>query len=176
MNVWIVGIDHELQLTADPTDSQKRRAQKDQLKDILTIGIPEHEVRFIAEESKLGKATIAMDMANSSIPTIPWINIVMTDAEREAAGVAEALKKQRPGYPLYVGTTEVRIECRIPEDEIREDFFINATLQEAQGTQSFLMLLGDLHLDATGEKLRRMGHKVTTNHELFPVKRWETCI
>jgi hypothetical protein len=29
------------------------------------------------------------------------------------------------------------------------------------------MLLGDMHVDAVGEKLRQMGHGVSTNHDLF---------
>jgi hypothetical protein len=175
MKIWIVAIDHELQLIPHHTDTDKRRAKKDQLKDILTVGIPQREVRFIAEESKLGKATIAMDLANSSNPRIPWTNIIMTDEERKKAGIAAALNR-RPGYLEYDDTTEFWIECRIPEDEIREDFFIDATLQQAKGAESVLMLLGDLHVDAVDKKLQKMGHSVTANHELFPVKRWEPCI
>lgn len=175
MKIWIVGIDHELQLTPDPTDTDKRRALKNQLRNIVAVGIPQRGVRFIAEESKLGKATIAMELAGSDNPQIPWINIIMTDEEREAAGIADALKKRRPGYLEYNETTEFWVECRIPEDEIREDFFIDATLRQAAGAQSILMLLGDLHVDATAAKLRRKDHEVTTSHELFPVKRWVTA-
>jgi hypothetical protein len=54
-----------------------------------------------------------------------------------------------------------------PEDEIREDFFIHQTLTEAQGADSVLMLVGYLHVDAIGEKLRQMDCSVATNHELF---------
>jgi hypothetical protein len=35
------------------------------------------------------------------------------------------------------------------------------------------MLLGDMHVDAVSEKLRKMGHRVSTNHDLFPIRRWE---
>jgi hypothetical protein len=65
------------------------------------------------------------------------------------------------------------IEQRIPEDDLREDFFISRTLDEVHDSQSALMLLGDMHVEAVAEKLRRMGHTVITNHELCPVKRWE---
>jgi hypothetical protein len=65
------------------------------------------------------------------------------------------------------------IESRIPEDRIREDFFIDQTLGGAGDAQSILMLLGDMHVDAAGEKLRQMGHGVSTHHDLFPVRRWE---
>jgi hypothetical protein len=65
------------------------------------------------------------------------------------------------------------IESRIPEDEIREDFFIERTLGGAGDAQSILMLLGDMHVDAVGEKLKKLGYRVSANHDLFPVKRWE---
>jgi hypothetical protein len=35
-----------------------------------------------------------MGLANGNIPTIPWLNIIMTDAEREATGIAEALRSR----------------------------------------------------------------------------------
>jgi hypothetical protein len=35
------------------------------------------------------------------------------------------------------------------------------------------MLLGDMHVDTVGEKLSKLGHQASTNHDLFPVKRWE---
>jgi hypothetical protein len=171
MNFWIVAIDHELQLARTADDSEKRRAQKEQLEAILKGGLSAHRIDFIAEESKLDIATIALELADASVPKIPWTNIMMIDAEREAAGIAEALKR-RPGHPDYE-TMNFWIESRIPEDEIREDYFIRKTLSEAHAARSILMLLGDLHIDAVSEKLRRMGHDVTANHELFPVKRWE---
>src|SRR5271154_6844989 len=101
MNFWIVGIDHELQLTKAETDSVKLRGQKEHLEVILKEGIVERQIGFISEESKLGKPTIAFELANANILRIPWINIIMTDAEREAAGIADALKKPRPGHPDY---------------------------------------------------------------------------
>jgi hypothetical protein len=76
MNFWIVGIDHELQLLPDPADMDKLRAQKDQLNSILTVGTPQREIRFIAEESKLGKPTIAMDLVAVPIPgTSPTLKV-----------------------------------------------------------------------------------------------------
>jgi hypothetical protein len=43
----------------------------------------------------------------------------------------DALTKPRPGHPDNE-TMTTWIERRIPEDEIREDFFIHQTLTEAQ--------------------------------------------
>ena len=137
-------------------------AQKDRLEALLLSEIPNRKVQFIAEESKIGKTTIASALAIASNPSIPWRNISMTEAERDAAGITEALKN-RPGHPDYE-TMERWIESRIPEDEIREGFFIDQTLRGAGDAQSILMLVGDMHVDAVSEKLRQMGHSVSTNH------------
>ena len=171
MDFWIVAIDHGLQLTRTANDSPETAELKAQLKTLLSAGISQRKVQFIAEESKQGEATIASTLASAADPQIPWTNISMTDAERDAAGITEALK-HRPGHPDY-DTMQTWIECRIPEDDIREKFFIDRTLQHAEDEQSVLMLLGDMHVDAVGEKLRQMGHRVSTNHDLFPVRRWE---
>jgi hypothetical protein len=171
MDFWIVAIDHELQLERSASDTRDRSLEKHQLEALLKAEIPKRKVRFIAEESKIGKATIAFAVGSARIPRIPWKNISMTDAERDAAGIAEALRK-RPGHPDHE-TMSTWIECRIPEDEIREDFFIEETIRGAGDAQSILMLLGDMHVDAVAEKLGRLGHRVATNHSLIPAKRWE---
>src|SRR5580658_4917730 len=100
MDCWIVAIDHGLQLAREANDSDKVRAQKDQLEDLLRAEIPKRKVRFIAEESKIGEVTIASSLAKASDPQIPWKNISMTDSERDAAGITKALKS-RPGHPDY---------------------------------------------------------------------------
>jgi hypothetical protein len=74
--------------------------------------------------------------------------------------------KKRPGHPDHE-TMTYWIESRIPEDDIREEYFIRRTLDESNGAKNILMLLGDLHVDAVCEKLRRRGYIVAVNHELF---------
>jgi hypothetical protein len=118
MDIWIVAIDHGLQLVGNAHDSPKTTAQKEHLEALLGAGIPQRKVQFIAEESKQGEITIASELANAADPKIPWTNISMTDAERDAAGITEALK-HRPGHPDH-DTMQTWIESRIPEDEIRE--------------------------------------------------------
>ena len=171
MDFWIVAIDHELQLPKGVGDAPKRTDQKELLEALLKEQIPKREVRFIAEESKQGKVTIASQLANACNPPIPWKNISMTGPERDAAGISDALRK-RPGHPDHE-SMEIWIESRIPEDEIREDFFIEQTLREMGDAQSILMLLGDMHVDAVAAKLSKLGHDVYTNHDLFPTRRWE---
>ena len=152
-------------------DPSNLRLQKTQLETLLKVEVPKRRILFIAEESKHGRATIASSLANASNPQIPWKNIIMTDAERDAVGIKEALKN-RPGHPDYQ-TMSTWIESRIPEDDIREDFFIEETLRGAGDAKSILMLLGDAHVEAVGAKLVRLGHRVSTNHDLCPIKRWE---
>jgi hypothetical protein len=171
MKILIAAIDHGLQLAKDPCDPPGLATQKDQLEIILRRGIQERNVRFISEESDPKKKTVACLLANAAEPSIPWKNIKMSDEKRIAVGIKEALEK-RPGHPDYE-TMTVWIESRIPADIVREGFFIEQTLQAANGADSILMLLGDLHVDAVEERLTKMGHHVETNHDLFPVRRWE---
>jgi hypothetical protein len=65
------------------------------------------------------------------------------------------------------------IERRIPEDTIREDFFVSEILKAESSPNNILVLLGDMHIIHVAEKLRALGHEVTAIHELIPHKRWE---
>jgi hypothetical protein len=171
MEILIVAIDHGLQLTRELSDSPQLAAQKDRLEAILSREIPSRNVRFISEESDPKKKTIARKLANDAEPPISWKNIKMSDEERDAAGIKDPLK-ERPGHPDY-DTMTFWIESRIPADIVREGFFIDQTIQSASDAESIMMLLGDLHVDAVAERLTKMGHQVETNHDLFPVRRWE---
>ncbi len=172
MNFWIVAVDHALQLIEEPDDSPEIKAQKNSLMTLLREEIPKRQVRFITEESIRTKMTIACALAKAYEPEIPWKNIVMTEAEREAAGIKEALKR-RPGR--LDEKAQRWIEFRIPEDEVRENFFVEETLNETGDAQSVLILLGDMHVESVGKKLTVMGHLVVTNHTLVPERRWEDC-
>jgi hypothetical protein len=172
MQCLIVSIDHAMQLTRCDGDTPRLVFQKDRLEHLLRFQLAVREVRFIAEECKEGEITIALRLALTSDPVIPWKNISMTEAERSAVGIAHALKN-RPGHPDYE-TMQTWIEVRIPEDDIREDFFVNETLRCAGSAKSILMLLGDMHVDTVANKLEGLGHRVSVSHELIPVRRWET--
>jgi hypothetical protein len=95
----------------------------------------------------------------------------MDKHERKAEGIFEALEN-RPWRFDPINPTE-QIEKRIPEDDVREDFFIQEILQAKNANGGVLVLLGDMHVMPVAEKLRAMGHTVTTRHELVTVKRWE---
>jgi len=64
----LVAIDHGLLLARDGDDPIKIGAEKDQLEALLRAEIPKRKVRFIAEESNIGKATIASVLASASNP------------------------------------------------------------------------------------------------------------
>ena len=68
MDFWIVAIDHGLLLARDGDDPIKIGAEKDQLEALLRAEIPERKVRFIAEKSNIGKATIASVLASARNP------------------------------------------------------------------------------------------------------------
>lgn len=172
MEYLIVAIDHALQLARRPEDPQNLRLQKDQLERLLRAEIAARNVGFIAEECKEGETTVALGLALRNNPPIPWKNITMTDTQRTEAGIAHALKK-RPGQPDNE-TMQTWIEMRIPEDDVRENFFVKETIRCAQDAKSILMLLGDMHVDAVAAKLEKLGYRVCANHDLIPIRRWET--
>jgi hypothetical protein len=165
MDIFIIAIDHYLQLASTPDESANLKAQKHQLVALLNKEVLERGVQFIAEESDPTRATLAQGLANAA--QIPWKNIIMTNAERDAAGIREALAN-RGGHPDEE-TMTWWIEYRVPEDEVRETFFIEETLYAANGVQSILMLLGDMHVEFVGTRLAQMGHCVSTNHDLVPI-------
>jgi hypothetical protein len=169
MDILIVSIDHQLQLAKKPNDSPELNAQKTRLEDLLRQQLMEKRIQLIAEESDRAQNTIAYLLAREQEPEICWKNIVMTPEERTAAGIKDALLK-RPGF--LDQEKNVWIEARIPEDDVREDFFITEILAAAAGAESILLLLGDMHVDAVAKKLTEKGHRVVTDHELVPEKRW----
>ncbi|MGB0012006.1 MAG: hypothetical protein WBQ03_10395 [Candidatus Sulfotelmatobacter sp.] len=89
MDFWIVAIDHGLQLAKDVNDSDKIRAQKDQLEALLRAAIPKRKVRFIAEESKIGETTFASALAIASQRLESAKYIIVRWRERDDAGEEE---------------------------------------------------------------------------------------
>jgi hypothetical protein len=171
MIILIVAIDHKIQLTEDPSDKIDRRKLKLTLRALLEAHLAKHEVSAVFEESVPEDMTIAHQLAHQRKPKIPWDSIFMTEAERKAEGIFEALRKRPYRYDPN-NRTEI-IDRRIPEDDIREDFFIREILKAENAAGEVLVLLGDMHVMPVAKKLRAMGHTVTTRHELVPDKRWE---
>ena len=78
MDIFIVAIDHGLQLERQPSDSAQLASQKDQLEVILKREIQKRKIGFISEESDPKKKTIARTLADAAQPVILWKNIMMS--------------------------------------------------------------------------------------------------
>src|SRR5258708_24780230 len=97
MNILIVSVDqHPLQLVEAETDSDQRRALKRALRELLQALLTGHKIATIFEEQSPDKMTIACELASQNDPAIPWHSINMTDDERRAANIFDALR-DRPG-------------------------------------------------------------------------------
>jgi len=169
MNVIIIAIDHYLQLLESESDTMPLRASKTRLREILETQLRAGNVTRVFEESSPNKESIAARLAYLRDPRIPWDNIHMTEAERKAAGIYEALLN-RPGSPD--DAMEYTIEHRIPEDEVREEYFTSRILAETRPDSTVLVLIGDMHVLPIADRLRASGHTVEILSELVPVKRW----
>ncbi len=123
MIILIIAIDHKLQLTEEPNDSINRRKLKVELRALLNSHLAKHKVSAVFEESVPEDMTIAHQLADQKNPKIPWKCIFMDEDERKAEGIFEALKI-RPWRYDPNNRTEI-IDKRIPEDDVREDFFIS---------------------------------------------------
>jgi hypothetical protein len=102
---------------------------------------------------------IASQLTNRNDPAIPWFNIVMTEDQRKAAGIFDALRN-RPGRPEWLNPMDdapIYIEDRIPADDIREDFFATEILSTSVGPGLVLVILGDMHAAAMAEKATHKG-------------------
>jgi hypothetical protein len=170
MNVIFISIDHYLQLVEAETDSESLRTSKTRLREILKEQLAGRRVAAIFEESSPRKDSIAAQIAGQRDPRVPWHNISMTEEERRAAGIYEALLN-RPGGPDE--TMEFTIEERIPADEVREDYFTGRILDADKAEGNVIVLLGDMHVQPVADRLLTKGHTVEIFGELVPVKRWK---
>ena len=171
MDTLIISIDHFLQRVKTGNENIPLKERKDRLEFLLKKEIAARNVQFIAKEAHPQYPTIAQQLGNAHSPQIPWKNIFMTDDERRQAQIYDALKN-RPTHYEQRGDETVEIEHRIPEDDIREDFFVAETLQGAGESESILILCGDMHVQALKEKLETYEHVVDTDESLITDKRW----
>lgn len=171
MRILIISIDHFVQCVRTGHESTLLRERKDRLESLLRREIRARDVQFIAEEADPHYGTIAQQLGNAHNPPIPWKNIDMLDDERKMAGVYDALKN-RPIHCERRLDEWVEIEHRIPEDDIREDFFVTKSLRGAGESENILILRGDMHVQALKDKLELLGHRVDKDESLILDKRW----
>lgn len=171
MKALIISIDHYLQLVESSNDNAGRREKKTALRALLLKTLRDHRFTAIFEESDPKEVTIAYELANAQNPKVPWNNIIMTPDERQAAGIREALD-DRP-WRLSPDMS-YQIEKRIPEDDVREDYFTDQILRNAgRNDEVVLVLLGDMHTAPVARKLQSYGVVVEIDNRLVPEKRWE---
>jgi hypothetical protein len=169
MKIIVLSITHPLQLLEDPADTEDLQTSKAQLRAILEAQFAKKSVGAIFEECSFTKESIAAELARAHDPEVPWHNICMTETERKAAGIYDALRN-RPSRPD--DNMEYTIEERIPEDEIREEYFVEQILTEEHVEGDVLVLVGDMHAEPVANRLRARRHNVEVRGELVPIKRW----
>ncbi|HLY59994.1 MAG TPA: hypothetical protein VKV95_04440 [Terriglobia bacterium] len=173
MNVLIISIDHQVQLVQGVLAPPALNERRDNLTALLTKEIEERNVAFIGEEahSKLKRSTIAQQMAGTHNPPIPWQNIDMTEDERKSAEIYEALCN-RPFHTEKRGEVEVRIDHRVREDDIREEFMVSRAIEYAENAASILILCGDMHTRALKRKFEERGPSVDIDESLIVETNW----
>lgn len=159
MRVLITGVFHNLQEKKSSADSAEVQQAKDALESQLREAIKSRKVEFIGEESKHGVETIAKQVADQRSAKIPWVNIDMTDDEARSKGILDGPSRNAKRRCLDEDTMTWK-ECRIPEDEIRECFFIDKIKKESRNADSILVVCGHGHVEALRTKFQELGDQV----------------
>jgi len=167
MTVCIISIDHYFQYVEAETDPQVLRALKERLRGVLEQVLSTSTIGIVFEEPSPNKASIAQELAQKA--AIPWLNTCTTTDERIAAGIFDALRN-RPGSPDWDDMSFL-IEFRIPEDEIREAYFVQRIEGATEPRQKTLVLLGDMHVREFANARSNRGHRVEIVQKLVPKKR-----
>jgi len=177
MNFIILAIDHGWQMKAYARETPEIEAAKQTFQAVITRLAGEAAIGMICEESDPRHLSLAQEFAYNHNPRIPWKNIIMSGQERLEAGIYDALLNreshcvEEPPGSGYFRT----VDHRIPEDDIREQFFSRECTQaaEAHNANPVLVLCGDMHVDALRHKLEAEGHGATANHDLIPRRYWQ---
>ncbi len=132
MKFLILAIDHGWQLVPYGLETPESTAAKTLFEKVLTQIITGRGVDLICEECDPCRLSIAQKIAYEHNPRIPWKNISMSAQERLEAGIWGALL-HRPAHTIEETPGFYRtVEHRIPEDEVREEFFAKETTQAAK--------------------------------------------
>ncbi len=175
MKFLILAIDHGWQLVPYGHETPESTAAKTLFEKVFTQTITDRGVDVICEECDPCRLSIAQKIAYEHNPRIPLKNISMSAQERLEAGIWEALL-HRPADTIEETPGHYRtIDHRIPEDNIREEFFAKESIQaaNAEGAKSVLILCGDMHTDFLKKVLETSAHEVESNHDLIPKKYWQ---
>jgi len=154
MNIYIVGIDHEIQLRDGWSVNSHAEFEK-----LLREIIREHDITFIGDETFAQKNAIAKEVAKSL--DILWEPIEMPVAMRAERGIAKE-QKNRP-FETVVSDEGVltRRYKRVPSDSIREDYMVERAIAKAGAAMSILILCGFNHAPDLHTRFAKLGHRVT---------------
>ena len=142
--VYILGIDHEIQAC----DSTRTMHERSKFTDLLRKLVADNNIGFIGEETFPEKNTIAKCVA--CVYGIRWEIIEMSRQARQALGIADEQKNQR--QPFDDIKREPSKQVRVLSDGIREEYMLWRTLTMAGDSVNILVLCGMLHV---GELERR---------------------
>jgi hypothetical protein len=154
-NVYILGIDHEIQ-TFDGKCSAEAKVEFEKLLRALTS---QHHVEFIGEEIYPKKDAIAKSVARSL--NIRWARIEMSQTARRTLGIAGEQLRERHEAIFSGGIPVGSKIVRVLSDGIREEYMLWRTLTKADQAKNILVLCGFSHVDELRQKFEKAGHQVT---------------
>lgn len=163
-NVYILGIDHEIQTL----DGKRAGNEKAEFESLLRALVPEAE--FIGEETLPEKETVAKSVTSSL--GIRWEPIEMSAAAREALGIADEQLRERHEPIIQGGIPVGSRVVRVLSDGIREEYMLWRTLTKADEASNILVLCGFSHVDELRQKFEKAGHQVTTDS--LCTRKWYT--
>jgi len=176
INIVIVSVNHTDQISPlrEETRIPEVMEKKEKVRSLVKAIVASGRVDLICEESNPCHLSIAQEEAFNRKPRIPWKNINMTSQERLEAGVWEPLLYRPYDLEFTDEANAIKIEYRVPEDDVREEFFKDEILRTAKerGAKNVLVLCGDMHTEALKRKLENAGCEVKTDRSLTPKKHW----
>jgi hypothetical protein len=141
-------------------------------RDLVKRNIATFKPDLLCEETNSAALSVAQQEAFYHTPRIPWRNINMSPQERLEAGIWQAYLERPFDFDI---DTETATYHRIPEDDIREEFFKSEILKAASDVtaQRVLVMCGAMHAVPLKMKLEGDGRELEINDEFISVKNWK---
>lgn len=173
MKILVLAITHDHQRVLVGSELQiSDLVQKTEVfRDLVKRNIAAFKPDLVCEETNPAALSIAQWEAFYHTPRIAWRNINMSPQQRLEAGIWQALI-DRPFSPDFQNSTV--IYHRIPEDDIREEFFKSRILKATSeiAAQRVLVMCGGMHAESLKSKLEGQGREVEINAEFTPARNW----
>ncbi len=158
MNFYILGIDHQIQVT----NGQRTDEEKLKYGELVQTLLSQNDIKLVGEEILNEQKSIAKVIAEAK--SIRWAPIEMSTAARLELGIAEEQAYDRY-EPVFKGGVPVASvgPRRVQSDYIREEFMVWRTLTEAEDAANVLVLCGLMHVEFLQKLFQRDGHRVTAD-------------